>query len=170
VIRQLLLLGILMDGKMHGYRLNEYIKHTMGFYTDLKKSTAYYILDQMEKEGYVSCETEREGKRPERRVYGITEPGKAYFHELLRDCLAGYTPTSYGDDICVAFIDKLPPAETHALLEGKRRKIVARLEIFKEHKEHGGGWQYVISHNMAHLKADLTWVDSILKEGGKEGK
>ena len=41
MIRQLLLLGILMDGKMHGYRLNEYIKHTMSFYTDLKKSTAY---------------------------------------------------------------------------------------------------------------------------------
>ncbi len=168
MIRQLLLLGILMDGKMHGYRLNEYVKHTMSFYTDLKKSTAYYILDQMEKEGYVSCEIEREGKRPERHVYGITEPGKAYFHELLRNCLAGYTPTSYGDDICVAFIDKVPPDEIHTLLEGKRQKIVARLETFKEHKGHGGGWKHVINHNIAHLKADLSWVDSILKEWKKE--
>ena len=168
MIRQLLLLGILMDGKMHGYRLNEYIKHTMDFYTDLKKSTAYYILEQMEKEGYVSCETEREGTRPEPRVYEITKPGKAYFLELLRNCLAGYAPTSYGDDICVAFMDKVPPAEIHTLLEGKRRKIVARLETFKEHKRHEGGWKYVINHNIAHLKADLSWVDSMLKERGKE--
>ena len=168
MIRQLLLLGILTDGRMHGYRLNEYIKHAMGFYTDLKKSTAYYILDRMEKEGYVNCETEREGKRPERRVYEITEPGKAYFHELLRNCLAGYTPTSYGDDICVAFIDKVPLDEIHTLLGGKRQKIVARLETFKEHKEHGGGWKHVISHNIAHLEADLSWVDSILKEVRKE--
>jgi DNA-binding PadR family transcriptional regulator len=168
VIRQLLLLGILIDGKMHGYRLNEYIKHAMGFYTDLKKSTAYYILEQMEKEGYVKYETEREGKRPERRVYEITEPGKTYFHELLRNCLAGYTPTSYGDDICVAFLDKVPPNEIHILLEGKRQKIVARLKEYKKLKGHGGGWKYVINHNIAHLKADLSWVDSMLKEGTKE--
>ena len=168
MIRQLLLLGILMDGKMHGYRLNEYVKHAMGFYTDLKKSTAYYILERMEKEGHVSCETEREGKRPERRVYGITELGKVYFHELLRNCLAGYTPTSNGDDICIGFLDKVPPDEIHTLLEDKRRKIVARLETFKEHKRHEGGWKYVISHNISHLKADLSWVDSILKEQSKE--
>ena len=168
MIRQLLLLGILMDGKMHGYRLNEYIKHVMDFYTDLKKSTAYYILDHMEKEGYVSCETEREGKRPERRVYQITGQGNSYFHELLRNCLSGYTPTSYGDEICIAFMDKVPSAEIHALLEGKRQKILAKLETFKEFKGHMGGWKHVISHNIAHLKADLSWVDSILKERGKE--
>ena len=168
MIRQLLLLGILMDSKMHGYRLNEYVKHAMGFYTDLKKSTAYYILERMEKEGYVSCEAVREGKRPERRVYGITEPGKAHFYELLRSCLAEYTPTCYGDDICVAFMDKVPPNEIHTLLEGKRRKIVARLKIYKEHKGHEGGWKHIINHNIAHLKADISWVDSILDEKRKE--
>ena len=167
MIRQLLLLGILIDGKMHGYRLNEYIKHTMGFYTELNKSTAYYILDQMEKEGYVNCETEREGKRPERRVYEITKQGKIYFYELLRGCLGDYTHKSFGDDICVAFMDKLPPAEIYTLLQDKRQKIAARLETFKEHKGHEGGWKHVINHNIAHLKADLSWVDSILKEGRK---
>lgn len=168
MIRQLLLLGVLMNGKMHGYRLNEYVKHAMSFYTDLKKSTAYYILEQLEKDGHVSHETEREGKRPERRIYEISEQGKTYFFKLLRNCLGDYTQTSRGDDIGVAFIDRLPPLEVKELLKKKRQEIEGQLEHFREIKDHGGSLQYVIDHNIAHLKVDLSWVDGILKDIGKE--
>ena len=83
MIQQLLLLGMLLEGKVHGYRLNEYIRHTMSLYTNIKKSTVYYTLEKLEKDGYVVQETEREGKRPERRVYQITEKGKTYFFDDL---------------------------------------------------------------------------------------
>lgn len=63
--RQLLLLGVLLDGKMHGYKLNEYVEHTMGLYTDLKKPTVYYVLEKLEKDGYVQQKTEREGNNVE---------------------------------------------------------------------------------------------------------
>ena len=164
MIKQLLLLGVLMNGKMHGYRLNEYVKHAMSFYTDLKKSTAYYILDQLEKDGYVSYKLEREGKRPERRIYEITEQGKDYFLELLRDCLGSYTPTSFGDDIGAAFIDRLSPEEASDLLTIKRQKIEDQLVKYKGIENHGGSLQYVISHNIAHLESDLAWLGSVLKE------
>ena len=168
MVKQLLLLGVLMNGKMHGYRLNEYVKHAMSFYTDLKKSTAYYILDQLEKNGYVNYELERVGKRPERRIYEITEEGKVYFLELLSDCLGSYTPPSYGDDIGVAFIDRLPHKEVHSLLTNNRQKIKDQLDMYKGIKILRGGMQYVINHNIAHLEADISWVDEILQEIGKE--
>ena len=107
MINQLILLGILMEGNMHGYQLNDYVKHAMILYTDLKKSTTYFVLDKLEKEGYVSHEIEREGKRPERRVYEITQKGKVRFYELLRECISGYAPIHLTDDIGVAFIDLL---------------------------------------------------------------
>jgi DNA-binding PadR family transcriptional regulator len=168
MVKQLLLLGILMNGKMHGYRLNEYVKHAMSFYTELKKSTAYYILDQLEKDGYVSFELEREGKRPERRIYEITEEGKNYFLKLLRECLGSYTPTSFGDDIGAAFIDRIPPKEVRDLLIIKHQKIEDQLEKYKGIENHGSSLQYVINHNIAHLEADISWVDEILKDIGKE--
>ena len=167
MIKQLLLLGVLMNGKIHGYRLNEYVKHVMSFYTDLKKSTVYYILNQLEKNGYVSFELEREGKRPERRIYEITEQGKIYFLELLRDCLSSYTQISFGDDIGATFIDRLPSEEVHGLLINKRKKIMDQLEKYKGVEKHGGNLQYVINHNIVHLEADISWVDEILKEIGK---
>lgn len=170
MIKQLLLLGVLMNGNMHGYQLNEYVKHAMSFYKDLTKSTTYYILDQLERDGYVTYETERKGKRPERRIYKIMPEGKNYFLELLRECLGNYTPTSFGDDIGAAFIDRLPAEEVCNLLVNKRQKILDQLEMYKGAGNHEGALQYVINHNIAHLKADISWVDTILKDIGEENQ
>ena len=164
MIQQLLLLGMLLDGKVHGYRLNEYVRHTMSLYTDIKKSTVYYTLEKLEKDGYVVQETEREGKRPERRVYQITEKGKAYFFDLLREHLKSYTRTYYADDVGIAFMDQLATAEVRQLLTEKREKVQTLLQQFREHPEHGENWRYVVSHNIAHLEADLSWLGSVLSD------
>lgn len=169
MVRQLLLLGVLLGGKMHGYRLNEYVAHAMSFCADLKKPTAYYELEKLEKDGYVRHEVERVGKRPERRVYEITEKGKACFFDLLRKHLSGFTRTYYVDDIGIAFMDQLSIAEAHQLLEEKREKIQSVLQQFKELPEHAGKWRYVVGHNIAHLEADLLWLDGVLIELDNEG-
>jgi DNA-binding PadR family transcriptional regulator len=162
--RQLLLLGVLLNGKMHGYKLHEYVEHTMGLYTDLKKPTVYYILEKLEKDGYVQQKTEREGKRPERRVYQITDEGRTYFLGLLRKHLSGYERTYFGDDIGIAFMDQLSKDEVQQLLTEKKDKALALLQQFGEVADHGGNWRYLIEHNIAHLEADIAWLDNILDE------
>ena len=169
MVQQLILLGILLSGKTHGYRLNEYVIHAMDLYTDNKKSTVYYTLEKLEKDGYVQHETEREGMRPERRVYQITEEGKSYFLKLLCDNLGGFRRTYFNDDIGIAFMDKLSTQEVRELLEKKRIMTQSALKQFKEVPDHGGNWQYVITHNVAHLEADLTWINSITSELDKKG-
>jgi len=164
MVQQLILLGILLGGKTHGYRLNEYVTHAMGLYADIKKSTVYYTLEKLAKDGYVEHETEREGKRPERRVYQITEKGKSYFLQLLRDNLGEFTRNYFNDDIGIAFMDQLSVPEVRNLLEKKRGMTESTLKQFKEVPNHGGNWHYVISHNIAHLEADLAWIESILRE------
>ena len=164
MVQQLILLGVLLGGKTHGYRLNEYVTHAMGLYADIKKSTVYYTLEKLEKDGYVEHEIEREGKRPERRVYQITEKGESYFLQLLRNNLGEFTRTYFTDDIGIAFMDQLSTPEVRELLEKKRGIIQSALKQFKEVPDHGGNWHYVISHNIAHLEADLAWIDSMLND------
>ena len=164
MVQQLLLLGVLLEEKMHGYRLNEYVTHAMSLHTDIKKSTVYYTLEKLEKDGYVEQEMEREGKRPERRVYQITEKGRSYFLDLLREHLSSYEQAYYADDVGIAFMDQLPADEAHQLLTEKREKIQSILQQLQEHPEHGEKWFSVISHNVAHLEVDLAWVNSILSE------
>ena len=127
-------------------------------------SSGFEALEKLEKDGYVEHETEREGKRPERRVYQITEKGKSYFLQLLRDNLGEFTRTYFNDDIGIAFMDQLSTLEIRELLGKKRGMIQSALKQFKEVPEHGGDWHYVISHNIAHLEADLTWIDGIISD------
>jgi DNA-binding PadR family transcriptional regulator len=162
VERQLLLLGLLLDANMHGYQLNEYIEHTLGFYTNLKKPTMYYALEKLEKQGYVQQDVEREGNRPERRVYRLTDAGRIHFFKLLRQHLQDFSRTYFTDDIAIAFVDQLPKAEAYALLTEKRAKTKAMLDELHGHPQHGGSHDFVFSHNITHLQAEMRWLDDVL--------
>ena len=165
---EMLLLGLLQAGKMHGYRLNEYVAHAMSICTNLKRSTAYYTLSKLESKGYVTSELEREGRRPERRVYEITERGWAYFLRLLRSQMRELARTYYADDVSIAFMDCLPAGDARGLLVGKRGLAEALLERFREVPEHGGNWRYVVMHNIMHLETEIAWLDFVLSELGDE--
>jgi DNA-binding PadR family transcriptional regulator len=161
--RQLLLLGLLRAQEMHGYQLNEYIDKQMDFCVDLKRSTAYYLLDKLCREGYVDEETGREGNRPERRVYRITPAGEARFQELLRRNLATYEPPVYGEDIGIIFEHQLAAEEALALLHRRREAMEghrARLEALQ--RSLPPSHTAVIEHHLLHLDAELAWVDRLI--------
>lgn len=163
--RQLLLLGLLRGQQMHGYQINEFIDEQMGFCVELKRSTAYYLLGKLCREGYVAEGTERAGNRPERRVYSITPEGEARFQALLRHNLAYYSPPTYPEDIGVIFQRQLPAEEAARLLRVRRDLIVAnraRLEALRaalpdDHRA-------VIEHHLVHVEAELGWVDRLIAE------
>jgi DNA-binding PadR family transcriptional regulator len=161
--RQLLLLGLLRAQEMHGYQLNEFIDEQMNFCVDLKRSTAYYLLDKLCREGHVAEEVEREGNRPERRVYRITLAGEVRFQELLRQNLATYVPPVYAEDIGVIFEHQLAADESLRLLSARREAIKlhrARLEAL--HINLPPSHTAVIEHHLLHLDAEITWVDRLI--------
>ena len=166
--RELLLLGLLMDGKMHGYQLNEHISHAMGMAAGIKKSTTYYTLGRLERDRQVMQQVEREGMRPERRVYEITEAGRARFFALLRSRLGGFTQTYYADNAGVAFMDHLPSAETARLLTQKRERVREIMDDFRALPDRGQSWRHVLEHDIAHLEAELVWIDYVLSDLGAD--
>jgi DNA-binding PadR family transcriptional regulator len=162
--RRLLLLGLLRRQEMYGYQVNEFIEQKMHFCVDLKKSTAYYILDKLAEEGYARVEREQEGNRPTRRVYHITPAGEAYFFELLRDNLKHYTRHYYPSDVGIAYMDQLPTQEVRAYLQEKRALMQAELEVLGGAPGHLGPLRHVLEHNCRMLQAELDWLDDLLAE------
>lgn len=161
-VRQFLFLGLLMDGEMHGYRLNGFVAHVMALPTAPKRSSAYHTLQTLERDGYVEHEVQREGRRPERRVYRITRQGRAFFSKLLRSQLSEFSRSYYLDDVSTAFLSRLRPSDARDLLGEKREKVVAALQRFREHPGHRGGWRNVVDRNVVHLEAELVWLDGVL--------
>jgi len=63
-----------------------------------------------------------------------------------------------------AFLDRLTPLEARGLLVEKRKKVLAALRRFGEHPAHSGGWRHIVRRNLAHLEAELAWLDGVLDE------
>jgi DNA-binding PadR family transcriptional regulator len=162
--RQLLLLGLLLRQEMHAYGLNEFIEEKMHFCTDLKRPTAYYTLDKMAADGLVSAQVTQKGNRPPRRVYRITEAGKARFFDLLRQNLKTYAQTFYPADIGIAFLDQLPADEVSAYLREKRATLKATMDEFGGAAGHTGPLKHVLEHNQQLLRTELAWLDGLIQE------
>lgn len=160
--RELLLLGILRQQDMHGYQLHEFIDTNLAACTDLKKATAYFLLDRMAAKGWVTFEQAQQGNRPPRRVYRITPAGEQAFHTMMRVNLATYAPTRFSGDIGLAFIDALKPAEAAQLLRQRRAAMAEVLSALQSTPDHAGGAQLIIDHQRRHLAAELEWLDEVI--------
>jgi DNA-binding PadR family transcriptional regulator len=163
VERELLLLGLLRGHEMHGYQLMEFIDTQMASCVDLKKPTAYFLLDKMTAAGWIRFEQSQEGNRPPRRVYGITTDGEAAFQRLLRENLAAYEPARFISDIGLAFVDALPAEEALVLLQHRQQIVEAQLTSAQAVPEHKGGAQLIIEHQRHHLVSELDWLKIVIK-------
>lgn len=162
--RKLLLLGLLRRQEMHGYQLYEFIERDLAVCTDIKKSTAYYLLNKMAEEGWIEEQLEQDGNRPPRRVYRLTPAGETRFQRALRENLAAHEPAYFSGDIGLAFMDDLPREEALSLLRQRRMALSEALEATQTTPGHPGSMQLVLDHRLHHQRAELNWMDGLLAE------
>jgi len=165
--RALLLLGILRVQSQHGYQINEFIERNLSRVTDMKKPTAYAILERLCAGGYVAAHTEQDGNRPPRKVYSITPAGEALFFQLLRTNLASLDPLSAPGDIGLMFIDELPETEVAVLLRERLARLDEQIAIHEQAPahEHGTGVDLALARHLTLLRADRDWLAGILAHG-----
>jgi DNA-binding PadR family transcriptional regulator len=164
-VNELLLLGLLDAQRMHGYELHECLEHRLGFVSDLKKPTAYRILERLHEQGLVDGKVERAGRRPERLVYWLTDAGRARLRELLKTQLASAHRSPCPSNVALLFCDRLPPAERRELLSRRRAAMGAQREALASAAQaHSGSSapRLVIEHDLALVEAELAWLDGVL--------
>jgi len=161
--RELLLLGILREQEMHGYELHEFIDKNLASCTDMKKSTAYYLLKKMEEAGLIAQETRQEGNRPPRQVYHLTSAGEIEFQRLLRENLAHHRRAYFTGDIGLVFLDQLAPEEASSLLQSRRAELAGALAAAETIPGREDSLQLVFDHLVYHLRAELAWTDSLIQ-------
>lgn len=81
---ELFVLGELMTGEKHGYMLQDVLKNAVGLGRKISSGTLYPLLSRMTEEGWIHLRTEEETKGGRtRKIYAITETGRARFLELM---------------------------------------------------------------------------------------
>lgn len=177
-----MVLGLLAAGERHGYDLIRLMEER-GFlrWTGVSKVAVYKALARLEKEGSLASWPEKEGKMPERRVFGITAEGMERLRDAVYALCAEQEPLRVETAVGVAFMDALPPTEAREALERRRsfleaqaKRIAAEREILEGIAEETH--LLILDHEIRLHRLEAVWLSRIIDKiksgavaGGTDG-
>lgn len=161
--KKLLLLGLLLSHGMHAYLLNEMLQQNIGTPISLKKSNAYKILGDMEKDGWVTHVQEQEGNRPQRRVYSVTDDGKKAFYRLLRENLSSHVAPEFPSVVGLDFVYLLPAEEAVSLLEKRVQIVKEKYQQLDDISEDMRQNHLTIDYLHQYYAKEINWLGEIIR-------
>jgi DNA-binding PadR family transcriptional regulator len=157
------LLGTLFERPSSGYDVLGLVrKREMDRWAHISTSSTYARLLSLERQGLIEGMPMRDGRRPERVVYTLTEQGR---RALAREVLLHLT--GFNDDprtLGFAYLDALDPATALQALEEHERRLVEEIEAIEKHiADHalptlypGGPFLNCMSRD--HMRVELHYV------------
>ncbi len=121
-----MLLGIIKDQPVSGYDLNKYFKMVVHFFWSADQSRIYRTLHEMESDGLVRVECVEQADSPDKKLYHITEAGRAELKHWLEEP-APSLPNRMPWLGQIFFADDLSTEETIALLQRRITQLEAEL-------------------------------------------
>jgi DNA-binding PadR family transcriptional regulator len=117
-------LGSLGERAMHPYEISSMLKlRGKDGSIKLNYGSLYSVVAALEKAGFIQAvETVRDGNRPEKTVYAITEAGRAEFDGWLTELLGTPEQEFRQLEAGLAYMPAFPPERVAALLE---QRVVA---------------------------------------------
>lgn len=127
------ILSLLFRQPMHPYEMRHVIRvREIDRVMKVTHGTLYSTVDRLAEAGLIQPgETSREGRRPERTVYEITEPGRDQLLDALRAELMRTTPDYPRLAMALAFASLLEPQEVGELLERRWAEVDGQLAAFQ---------------------------------------
>lgn len=175
------ILELLDERPMHPYEMASTMRERHhDEFIRLNFGTLYHTVDVLERKGWiVSVEREKEGRRPERTIYTLTDPGREVLNrtlgELLRKPMREYPQFAAG----LMFMHHLSAGEAAGHLHERASLLdahVAKLQhVLAELCKQGLTRLSLIEieHKIAALDAESKWVRKLEQEiinGGLEWK
>jgi DNA-binding PadR family transcriptional regulator len=154
---------------MHPYEIQRLIRdYHKDDFLDLKRGSLYHAIALLRGAGLIDpVETTREGRRPERTIYRLTESGEREMRDWLRHLLA--RPLRDGNPFFAAlsFLAVLQPAEAAEQLRGRvaslDAEITALTAALKQMVPQIGRLFLVeVEYARAIRRAERAWVQSLI--------
>jgi DNA-binding PadR family transcriptional regulator len=166
------LLGLLLDGPRHGYDLARHFAPgtALGDVMHLGASHLYALLARLERDGLVTAEIQAAGARPNRRVYSLTEAGRAAAQRWIDEPVARPRDALLDFPLKFYLALRLDPARAAALLENQRALFSAYVQRLEEEGRQPGAGDdaafiaLVRQGRIARTRAILEWLSLCEKE------
>lgn len=164
-------LAILRKRPMHPYEMattmREWGKDQS---TKINWGSLYTVVGNLEKHGFIEAtQTQRDGKRPERTVYRLTDAGEAEMQDWMRE-LVGQPEREYRRfETALSLIGVLGPDEAVNLLKSRAMRLeghAAAAEAMVREVAQSVPRMFLIEgeYGAAMLRAEATWIRALLAE------
>lgn len=166
------ILELLNERPMHPYELaatmrsrhhDEFIRLNFG--------SLYHTVDSLERYGWiVPAEREKEGGRPERTIYRLTDPGRKVLLQVVGEIVAQPRREYLHFSAGLMFMHHLSASEAAAKLEARAQHlqgVITKLSHILDELLASGHRRLSIielEHKIALLEAERAWVRKIAKE------
>lgn len=169
------ILSLLAREPMHPYEMRHVMRvREIDRVINVSHGSLYSTVERLAGLGLIQpVETSREGRRPERTVYEITELGRDQLLDALRTELMRYTPDYPRLATGLSFASLLEPREVGELLERRAIEVEAELSGFQvaldaslKQQSHPVERVSLIEaeYVIALLRAELDWLRSLTED------
>jgi DNA-binding PadR family transcriptional regulator len=173
----LAVLSLLAEKPMHPYEMSSTLRERAKEQSiKLNYGSLYSVVDSLVRHKLVEVqETVREGRRPERTVYGITEVGRIEMVDWLSELLAVPVKEYLQFEAALSLMPVLSPDEVIRLLEVRRTRIDAELAatdgVLASMAAHRmpSLWMIESDYVQALRRAEREFVESTIQKLRKEG-
>lgn len=167
--QELLLLGLLRQTPKHGYEIKVKVREILSLFAGVELKSIYYPLRILEKKGFLTKQTVKTSRRPERFVYCLTDKGKKRFEELLSKNLLNFKRPQFTLDLSLYFLSYLPPNLAHRRLTARLsilNKIILGIVEMLNSKALKGSVPHsqILEHNLCLLRAEAGFLTTLLKK------
>jgi len=114
--------------------------------------------------GYIESEVEKKSAYPERIMYCISEKGKKYFDEFLRQEMGTYSREYFHFDLGVGLSTFMPPQEKVKAVKKRIKQLSLRFdEVSADLDDYSGEdavfpRQLLLDHEKSFLKSEIAWL------------
>ncbi len=167
----LAVLATVLERPMHRYEMAS-VMRARGKDRDMniKWGSLYTVVQNLERHGFVEpTQVTRQGARPERTVYRITEAGRQELREWTRELIADVEEEQTRFTAALSVLAALPPDEVTALLRTRldrlTQAITKQRTVFDENRnEIPRLFLIEDEYRIALLDAEAAWIRSVLDE------
>jgi DNA-binding PadR family transcriptional regulator len=165
-------LSLLSREPMHPYEMRQRIRvQHIDRVMKVTQGTLYSTVERLAGTGLITpVETSREGRRPERTVYAITDEGRDQLADALREALHRPSPEYHRLAMALSFASTLDPEEVADLLERRSLEVEAQLSALNTALDsvvkHGLDRVHMIEteYLVALQRAELDWLRATVED------
>lgn len=156
---------------MHPYQLANVLRRT-GKDTEMKIKwgSLYTVVQNLEKHGFIQAVgSDREGRRPERTSYAITEAGREEMCDWIRELISEPKPELSHFEAALSVVGVVGPDEAQSLLQRRLGALESGIEAERAMLAEAGKtvarlFLVEAEYVLAMHEAEAAWVRSLLTE------